>query len=155
MYMWNLSTYLSEEEKQPFSSFCSLRCAFGFPMTASCCLLLSPHPCLDSLRPPQEGKVDIYIEAFGMAISRRGFCRDPGSLLQKRKNIKTKEKQNKKLKTIKKNPPILVASKGQTNHFFFAFYKATSPKDPQTYLFYWTSLDAFLFNRSGNRFHIH
>lgn len=91
MYMWNLGTYSSEEEKQSFSSFCSLRCAFGFPMTASCCLLLSPHHCLDSLRPPQEGKVDIYIEAFGMAISRRGFCQDPGSLLQKKQNIKTKE----------------------------------------------------------------
>lgn len=80
--MWDLSSYFIRIRKiKAISSFCSLRCAFCFPMAASCCLLLSPlYHCFDSLRPPQEGKVDIYVEAFWLTISRRSFCLDPGSL---------------------------------------------------------------------------
>lgn len=73
--------FLRIRQIKAISSICSLRCAFCFPMAASCCLLLSPlcH-CLDSLRPLQEGRVDIYVEAFDLTISRRSFCQDPGSL---------------------------------------------------------------------------
>lgn len=73
--------FLRRRKIKAISSSCSLRCAFCFPMAASCCLLLSPlDHCLDSLSPPQEGKVDIYVEAFGLTISRRNYCPDPGSL---------------------------------------------------------------------------
>lgn len=73
--------FLRIRKIKAISSFCSLRCAFCFPMAASCCLLLSPlYHCLDSLRPPQEGKVDIYVEAFGLTISRRSFCPNSGRL---------------------------------------------------------------------------
>ncbi len=74
-------TFLSIRKRKAISSSCSLRCAFCFPMAASCCLLLSPlYHCLDSLRPPQEGKVDIYVEAFELTMSRRSLCLDPGIL---------------------------------------------------------------------------
>lgn len=73
--------FLRIRKIKAISSFCSMRCAFCFPMAASCCLLLSLlcH-CLDSLRPPQEGKVDIYVEPFGLTISRRSIFPDLGSL---------------------------------------------------------------------------
>lgn len=48
------------------------------PHVACCCPPL--YHCLDSLRPPQEGKVDIYVEAFRLTTCRRSFCPDPGSL---------------------------------------------------------------------------
>lgn len=73
--------FLRIRKIKAISSVCSLRCAFCFPMVASCCLLLSPlYHCLDSLRPPQEGKVDIYVEAFRLTILRRSFCPDSVSL---------------------------------------------------------------------------
>lgn len=80
--MWDLRyIFLRIRKIKAISSSCFLRCAFCFPMAASCCLLLSPFcHCLDSLRPPQEGKVHIYVKAFRLTVSRSSFCAGSGSL---------------------------------------------------------------------------
>lgn len=67
---------ISQEKKHKVTSLSpSLSGAFSFPMVASCCLLLSLHyHCLDSLKLLQEGKVDIYVEAFRLTICKSALA---------------------------------------------------------------------------------
>lgn len=107
---------------------CSLRCILSFPWLPRVACCLSPRHCLDSLRPPQEGKVDIYIEAFGMAMSRRGFLSGPRQSCHK--NTKHTNKTKTKLETginqkrRKKNPTHICGIKitGWDKRFFRCFH---------------------------------
>lgn len=96
--MCEMSVRVSQRKKNGLSlPLCSLRCILSFPWLPRVACCLSPRHCLDSLRPPQEGKVDIYIEAFGMATSRRGFLSGPRQSCHK--NTKHTNKTKTKLET--------------------------------------------------------
>lgn len=136
--------FLRIRKIKAISSFSFLRCAFCFPMAASCCLLLSPlYHCLDSLRLPQEGKVDIYVEAFGLTISRGSFFARSQAACHWYKHIFRAVWEE--VDRLRQWPSDVT---GEEFSVFFVSHKcwqAVSPTAPLTHIFHTTPQDAPLF----------